>query len=775
MILTAQEVGVFDKIQGYARNNRELCGAAVLPKWILEPVVIGTAWVTRKSWWKTPSRKTDPVGIILKRAEARYVTRRVLRKTSEAATAVETSQVIGIPAVFSYWGTQVASAWQRDHEVMETRKWKQWQFVEAAADAVVVDPIDEVAGAVTRSASHRRVRRAVNAQQQQRQDEDQQEGAPTDEATGADGGENEDNNQTGGATDDRGTKERVLWNEDAYRKRVELTPIAPSLEQMMLKNNDYWTEIAADASKEGWAEVLHFVRYRVFSGNVRSEKVKVRIRQKAEKYHIENDRLYVVKLSMPHEDTEPAACIVVPRHEQYAVFALVHECAGHPGVAITKMIMKRYVAFVGMTKKVTKWIGKCTVCGVRKTVGGTRPGMSASTPRVTAIETPLLPNQVVSVDLAGPFRAAKGTGNRYIAVFVDHLTRYVVTYPLLNAGAGESARALRAYCELFSSMRILLSDRGTSFTGQEFQMMCRVFEVKQKHGSALCPASQALAESSVGAIKGILHTIVKSAWSSWDTFLGRATYIHNTRPSTVTNVTPFETLLGYEPRTPLARAVEDPEFVQNFRIPTDDVEYQQILQVRQASINAARSRVREMTMAAQRRRAARVDSTAIRKFEIGDTVYAKVTQRADSRGHGKSKVKYNAAKVIGVGHHGGYTVKFSRDNSVHTRNVAHLKARPTWDTEELDEAEGRNRGNEQGRLFNVDRIVDMEYRKDADNSTVMYMKLTWVGYPLSAATWEREDSIEAGRRALVRDFYKRYPNFVPRYNRMIPAEPPEHA
>ena len=167
-----------------------------------------------------------------------------------------------------------------------------------------------------------------------------------------------------------------------------------------------------------------------------------------------------------------------------------------------------------------------------------------------------------------------------------------------------------------------------------------------------------------------------------------------------------------------------------------------------------------------------MDAAPIRTFVVGDTVYAKVQQRASGRGHGKSKVKYRPATIVGVGHRGGYTIKFVGENVTHTRNVGHLKPRPTWNEEELDEAEGRNRGREESRILHVDRILDMEYRKDADKKSVTYVKLSWVGYPESSATWERQDSITSGRRRLVNEFYTRHPNHVPRYNNRVRAEPP---
>ena len=101
------------------------------------------------------------------------------------------------------------------------------------------------------------------------------------------------------------------------------------------------------------------------------------------------------------------------------------------------------------------------------------------------------PPQIVVVDILGPFPESSG-GNKYILIVVDHFTKWIEAYAILNQEATTVAqKLLKEWFFRFSPPESLLSDQGKSQLNQE---ICCLLQLKKLHTSAYHPQCDGTAE-----------------------------------------------------------------------------------------------------------------------------------------------------------------------------------------------------------------------------------------------------------------------------------------
>jgi hypothetical protein len=157
---------------------------------------------------------------------------------------------------------------------------------------------------------------------------------------------------------------------------------------------------------------------------------------------------------------------------------------------------------------------------------------------------------MVSVDILGPFPDTRTTMNRYIAVFCDHLTRWVEAVAFRRQTSEVVARMLvERICCRHGSPRILLSDRGAPF---------RILKVKKVHTAAYRPQTNGLVERFNRTLASMLSMYVDSQHQDWDRFLPYVVFAYNTTLHPATNESPFFMLYGREARLPVDVAMGMP-------------------------------------------------------------------------------------------------------------------------------------------------------------------------------------------------------------------------
>ncbi len=159
------------------------------------------------------------------------------------------------------------------------------------------------------------------------------------------------------------------------------------------------------------------------------------------------------------------------------------------------------------------------------------------------------PWDVVSIDLLQ--LPVSHQGSKYLLVCVDHLSRYVVLYPVKDKSAKSVAHALITHliCP-FSTPRVLLSDNGTEFRNQLLEKICKQLGIKQCFTVTYHPASNGLVERANRKILDVLRPVVSGLQHTWEDWLAYVAASINRRVCESTGQSPHYIIFGVEKRLP---------------------------------------------------------------------------------------------------------------------------------------------------------------------------------------------------------------------------------
>lgn len=170
----------------------------------------------------------------------------------------------------------------------------------------------------------------------------------------------------------------------------------------------------------------------------------------------------------------------------------------------------------------------------------------------------------MQIDFVGPFSTSGKHKFRYVLHMQDILTRYIVMAPTLDATLDTASRTLfnRWIC-MFGLLRTLSSDRGTHFTSNMFQVVCREAGIQQWLGSPYHPHSQAQVERQNQLVDN-LRCLCTNNIDHWPEMVPHLQFSHDAARNTSTGQSPHQLVFGLPARRPeqvIAREVcnEDPD------------------------------------------------------------------------------------------------------------------------------------------------------------------------------------------------------------------------
>ncbi len=300
-----------------------------------------------------------------------------------------------------------------------------------------------------------------------------------------------------------------------------------------------------------------------------------------------------------HQLVLPQTLVVPVLHQFHGVSITAH--FGH--VKVHKTISMRYW-WPAMMTKIAEWIDSCPECQ------RTKIERIPKTP-LTSIDV-VGPWDTVALDVLSVKPSAQGNIN--VVVFCDYYTKYIVAEAVSDIKADTIVRLFieKVICR-FGEPRRLLTDQGSSLTGEFMQDVCKIMQIKKIQTTSYHPQTDGLVERMNRTLIAQLKRLSIKDPTNWEEYLQYAVFAINASPQESTKFTPYFLMHGREPTFAL-----DNLALQRTAVKSDITSYAyRLIQ----TLSEAKALVLENIAKAQKRQKRVYDKRARPKeFEIGQYV-----------------------------------------------------------------------------------------------------------------------------------------------------------
>ncbi|GBN62574.1 Retrovirus-related Pol polyprotein from transposon 412, partial [Araneus ventricosus] len=301
--------------------------------------------------------------------------------------------------------------------------------------------------------------------------------------------------------------------------------------------------------------------------------------------------------------------LVVPKQLRGDILRSLHDAptAGHLGFAKTYDRIRRKYYWPGLYGSTRRYISHCKECQRRKTPPQLPPG------RLQPIEPPDIPFAKVGIDLLGRFPVTR-SGNRWIIVCTDYLTRFTVTKALPTGEAIEVAKFIVEEIILkHGSPKEMISDRGRTFLSNLVKTINELCQTSHLLTTAYHPQTNGLTERFNKTLADMLSMYTDVEQKNWDTVLPFVTFAYNSAKQNSTGFSPFFLIYGRNITTPL-----DVILPHNNDQDHDDSYVQQLITRSEEARQLAKIHIKDAQASDKRRYDARHRSVS---YKIGDLVW----------------------------------------------------------------------------------------------------------------------------------------------------------
>lgn len=398
-----------------------------------------------------------------------------------------------------------------------------------------------------------------------------------------------------------------------------------------------------------------------------------------------------------------------------------------------------------MSVFVKNFVEGCVICQSTKNI--THPPQI----HIQPTETPIRPWQYVTTDFVTDLPEINGLNS--INVVVDQFSKMIVISPCRKDITAEETATLfmNNVWKRFGLPEKIISDRGPQFASKVTQSICKALNIRSALSTAFHPQTDGSTERVNQEFEQYLQAFCNGSMTNWPELLPTAEFAHNSKEHSATKKSPFELLMGYQPRF-------QPRIIPNPLIPTAK---QHLLQIEQSHEEAKAS----LTLAAEEMRK-QEDKWGLEKPKLtkGDKVWL----------DGKNlKLRYPKMKLAPK-KQGPFVIT----EEIGTVNYR-LKLPKTWKIHPVFHAslitpykETIEHGPnytlpppeiiEDEQEWEVEDIVDSRLH-GRDKQLQYYVK--WKGYPDADNSWEPKRNLQnAGDK--ITEFHKKHPS-APRHIRSL--------
>lgn len=224
--------------------------------------------------------------------------------------------------------------------------------------------------------------------------------------------------------------------------------------------------------------------------------------------------------------------VVIPPKGRERLLEDLHE--SHPGMSRMKALARSYVWWPNMDSEIEATVRRCQVCQTHRNLPTPAP--------LHPWEWPNRPWSRLHVDYAGPF-----LGKMFL-VIIDAHSKWLDAYPMNSSTSTATIEKLRQSFAIHGLPETLVSDNGTCFTSEEFEVFMRKNGIKHITSAPYHASTNGLAERSVQTLKQGLKKLTEG---SIETRVSRFLSMYRVTPQTTTGLSPAELLFNRKVRTRL--------------------------------------------------------------------------------------------------------------------------------------------------------------------------------------------------------------------------------
>ena len=236
--------------------------------------------------------------------------------------------------------------------------------------------------------------------------------------------------------------------------------------------------------------------------------------------------------------------LVVPDVLKNDILKLCHDnfTGAHLGEQKTWVKLNNRFYWENSFAETINYVKSCPVCAKIKNPPANRAHLAP----ITDFKKPF---DKVAVDILE--LSQTNTGNKYVVVFTDYLTKWVEAFPLRNMTAESVAKVfINEIITRHSAPSELLSDQGANFMSKLIKAICNYFKINKINTAPYNPKCDGLVERFNRTLCQMLASYSNANQTNWDLYLPLVLFAYRTSAQATTGESPFNLLYGREPRLP---------------------------------------------------------------------------------------------------------------------------------------------------------------------------------------------------------------------------------
>ena len=328
--------------------------------------------------------------------------------------------------------------------------------------------------------------------------------------------------------------------------------IQPPFLPNYLKSDKIKTDIVSTLLKPS----EHIVdRSKILEMQIADEFYKLQLKQRSKnilndtKYLLDDDGVLFKKNKQGHP------CIYIPPSLDVDIITRIHSSPffAHAGFHRLYDYLKQNVYITKLATKIRNVLNTCENCNQNK------PNTNPIRAELQLYNFKTQPMNFLSIDHFGPIHSTNDPLKlKYGFVIVDRLTHWIEVYALPDLTTESTLKAfVENFIPVHGTPEKIASDRGSSFTAEQFEQFCQSLDIITHKTTAYRPQSNGLAEASVKRTKAALMSLVTDYPSiPWYHLLPYALISIRSTVNAATKYSPFELLYGRQMRLPLTSQLQ---------------------------------------------------------------------------------------------------------------------------------------------------------------------------------------------------------------------------